>query len=130
VVIINPARLAPLLMLFQSPFPYTVIMSSAVAADTMIVLDAKAFAYGLGAYPKIRTSIDATLHYEESAPQPISTVGSPNVSAAPVRSTYQVASVALRLILDAAWVMRGSQIAFTYRRQLWATSSTATAISR
>jgi len=52
--------------------------------------------------PLFLASNVATIH-EESVPAAISTVGTPNVVAAPVRSLFQTNSWALRMMLDADW---------------------------
>src|SRR5262249_11087434 len=47
-----------------------------------------------------------TLLHTDATPTPISATGTPNTIAAPVRSLYQTDTIAMRLILPAAWTWR------------------------
>jgi hypothetical protein len=58
--------------------------------------------------PNFVTSNVATLHEENTTPLPISSAGTPNVVAAPVRSLFQTYTWALRMILDVDWVKLNS----------------------
>ena len=85
--------------------------SSAVAAA--------AFASGFGAIPKITTSKDAVVQMEDTAPAQLSTVGSPNVVSAPLRSVFQTNSIAVRVILNAAWTIRASNAVAWMQSVTW-----------
>jgi hypothetical protein len=61
---------------------------------------------GFSPTPRIDSSVEAVLHYEDTNPAQISTVGTPNVVAAPVRSAFQTDHIVLRVLLDCAWRMR------------------------
>ena len=82
-----------------------VVFSPNVPAKALIMLDAACFASAEGDVPDISTSKEALLHEEQDSPLPISTVGTPNTIAAPTRSTFQTATLALRLLQDVSWTM-------------------------
>jgi hypothetical protein len=82
--------------------------SRALAAGTIVAVNAAAFVSGFGSTPRIEASMEATFHAEDTSPLPISTAGSPNTVAAPVRSGYQTDTILIRAILFAAWTMRSS----------------------
>jgi HK97 family phage prohead protease/HK97 family phage major capsid protein len=88
----------------------TVITSTTVPAGMLIMLDAADFASVTGDTAQFDVSDVATLHEEDTAPLPIvgGTVQPPVIGsiAAPVRSLFQTASIAVRLLLDMNWTMR------------------------
>jgi HK97 family phage major capsid protein len=85
---------------------YPTIISSTIPAGTLILLDAADFVSVSGDEPRFEVSDQATLHFEDTTPQQIGTVGTPNVVAAPARSMFQTDSLALRMILPMNWIMR------------------------
>lgn len=82
--------------------------SIAIPDGTVICIAPAAFVSGFGAVPRIEAARDATLHLEDTTPLAISATGTPNTVAAPVISTFQSDSIALQVILDAAWTLRAS----------------------
>ena len=86
----------------------TVITSTTVPAGMLIMVDAADFASVTGDTAQFDVSDVATLHEEDTTPLPIGTAGSPAVVAAPVRSLFQTASIAVRLLMDMNWTMRRS----------------------
>lgn len=85
---------------------YPVIISSTVPSGMVILIDAADFMSVTGDDPRFDVSDQATLHYEDTSPAQISSVGTPNAVAAPVRSLFQTDSLALRMILPMNWGMR------------------------
>jgi HK97 family phage major capsid protein/HK97 family phage prohead protease len=85
---------------------YPVLTSATVTAGLVLLIDAADFFSATGDEPRFDVSDQATLHMEDTSPQQISTVGTPNVVAAPVRSMFQTDSIALRMLLDINWSMR------------------------
>ena len=83
-----------------------VIATTVLTAGTIVAVDAAAFASGFGSDPKVDVSENAAVHFEDTTPLAISTAGTPNTIAAPVRSAYQTDTHILRLILPATWVTR------------------------
>jgi hypothetical protein len=69
------------------------------------MIDAADFVSVLGT-PEFELSEQATLHMEDTTPLAIGTAGAPATVAAPTESMFQMAKVALRMLLDANWAMR------------------------
>lgn len=82
-----------------------VTASAALAAGTVIAIDAAALVSGFGDAPDVESSHDATLHMD-NAPAQVSTAGTPNVAAAPSQSMFQAGLIATRIILDVAFALR------------------------
>ncbi len=89
-----------------APIPVRQGAFSASTPGTVALVDAADFFTATGDEPRFDVSDQATLHMEDTAPQAIGTVGTPNVVAAPVRSLFQTDSLGLRMILDLNWTMR------------------------
>ena len=102
VYVTGPARKQKLQMLMPDLKP-PVLSSLAVPEDRIIAIDPRSLAHGFGPEPDIMASQYALLHMSDD-PLPISASG----VADPVRSTYQTATVAVRLILDIAFGKRRS----------------------
>jgi HK97 family phage prohead protease len=85
---------------------YPVVVSSTVPAGMIILINAADLMVVQGDTPKFDVSDQATLHFEDTTPLQISTPGSPNTVAAPVRSMFQTDSLALRMILPMNWAIR------------------------
>jgi hypothetical protein len=83
-----------------------VISTNALSAGTVIAVDAAAFASGFGAEPKIDIAENAAVHMDDATALELSTVGSPNTVAAPIRSAFQTDTHVLRIILQATWATR------------------------
>jgi hypothetical protein len=56
--------------------------------------------------PEITASAQVDLHFEDTTPVDIGTVGTPDIVAAPSKSMFQTDSIAFRMILKAAWGLR------------------------
>jgi hypothetical protein len=101
-IIANAAQVAGLRA--QGPL-VDLITTPVLSVGTVIAVDAGAFVSAIGPLD-ISATEGATLHMEGTTPLPYSTVGSPNVVAAPERDLWQTATLALRTILDADWSLR------------------------
>lgn len=86
-----------------------IIAAPSVPAKMLIMVDAANFASAEGDSPDIATSREAVLHEEDTTPLPIvgGTAQPPVIGsiAAPVRSMFSTACVALRLLQDVTWCM-------------------------
>lgn len=82
------------------------IVSGNVVNKTVIALDASDFVTVTGDTPEFDVSDQATLHMEDTAPLPIVGGGGTPVTASPVRSLWQTASIGVRMIWDINWAMR------------------------
>lgn len=85
---------------------YPVIQSPTVTAGMVILVDAADFVSVTGDEPLFDVSDQATLHMEDTTPLAISTTGTPNVVAAPVRSLWQTDTIGIRMILPMNWTLR------------------------
>ena len=85
---------------------WPIIDSGTVPLGTVVVIDAADFVAVGGDAPRFEISDQATLHFEDTAPEDIGTAGTPPVVAAPVKSMWQTDSLALRLILPTNWTIR------------------------
>lgn len=91
----------------------TVWPSLALPAGTVVGVEAAAFVSAFGAIPRIQASTETLLQMDDT-PGALSAVGTPNTVAAPIRSTFQTDTIALKCVLDAAWVMRApGRVAYT-----------------
>lgn len=81
---------------------WPVIVSTNVPDGTLILLDASEFATAANDTPQFRVSAEATLHMEDTNPEPIND-GTP---ASPVISLFQQDSYAVRMIQQMNWTMR------------------------
>lgn len=84
---------------------FTVVKSTRATAGRLIAVRVEDLATALGDAPRFEISTSATVHMEDSDPQPISTAGSPNVVAAPVRSFFQTDTMGVRMVMDINWKM-------------------------
>jgi hypothetical protein len=94
-----------------------IIDSGTVPVKTVILIDAADFVSVGGQGPRFEISDQATLHEEDTAPQPI-TGGTPS-PATPVRSLWQTDSLALRLILPLNWTIRRSGVVAWMANVTW-----------
>jgi hypothetical protein len=105
-IVASPAEAAKLLLWAAPGFPYPILSSGGLAAGTVMAVALPALAVAMDETPEIDVSASATLHFEDATPLQISTAGSPNTVAAPVRSGFQTAAVAVRIILGVSWTLR------------------------
>jgi hypothetical protein len=104
--IANPAQANMIPILREFPLPFPVWPTIQVPAGTVIGLDPKAFCSAFNPTPEISATAEGLLHFEDTTPQQIGTVGTPNVVAAPTQSLWQRDYVAVRLFLRCAWCWR------------------------
>jgi HK97 family phage prohead protease/HK97 family phage major capsid protein len=98
---------------------YPVITSSNVTADMMFLVDAADFVSVTGDTPRFDVSDQATIHLEDTTPLPISTTGSPNTVAAPVRSLWQTDTIGVRMLLDLNWGLRRTGVVAWTQTMTW-----------
>src|SRR5262249_31246337 len=78
-----------------------------LTAKTVVAVEPLAFASTLGAVPRIEISNQAVLHMETS-PAQISIAGTPAVVSAPLRSTFQTDTLAVKMTIGINWCLRQS----------------------
>ena len=113
VILASPVQALSMRVLVTGELDTPVIAAPILPVGTVIVLDASAFASGFGADAQIDIAEHALAHFEDTAPQQISTAGAPNTVAAPVRSAFQADFKVLRTILKVAYAMRAPALAYT-----------------
>jgi hypothetical protein len=106
VLICAPQQAASLKVWAGPKFDIPILTSAALAAGTIVAVEAPSFASGFSPIPEFSASIEAVLHEESAAPLPI--VDGASTLAAPVRSLWQTDIVALRTLLRVAFAMRAS----------------------
>lgn len=104
VFITSPARAAGA-KLHSMEISATILPSAVLPDDRVKAVDPRALAHGAGPAPEITAGMETLLHMSD-APANIGTAGSPATVAAPAQSAFQVAAVAMRMILDVAFVVR------------------------
>jgi len=85
---------------------FSPIVSTSIPVADIFLIDADDFLTATGDTPEFDLSEEAVLHMDDTSPLAISTVGSPNVVAAPAASMFQTAQVAVRMLLDITWATR------------------------
>jgi hypothetical protein len=108
VFVMSPGRrAAAVTRMLSQPATGTVLASLAVPPDQVIAVDPRSLVHSFGPIPDITASDDATIQFD-TAPVDIGVPGAPNVVAAPAKSLFQTAQIALRLLLDIAFAVRRS----------------------
>jgi len=97
---------------------YPVLQTTTATNDTMYLVDAADFATSQGA-PRFDISDSAVLHMEDTSPQQLASVATPNTVAAPMRSLYQTDSMAIRLIWDLDWVWKRQAVGAWITGMTW-----------
>ena len=105
VLIVNPVLAASLKCLAGPKFDYPILVSNAVAATSMIVIEPSSLVTCIDPTPEFRTSSETVIH-ESTVPLAVSAEGTPSTVAAPLRSLWQTDCTSLRMILRASWAMR------------------------
>lgn len=98
---------------------WPVIDSGTVPLHTMVAVDAADFVTTGGDGPRFDVSDVATLHEEDTNPQPLAAAGTPAVVAAPMRSLFQTDSIGLRMIQELNWLMRRTGMVAWVQNVTW-----------
>ena len=105
VFIASPAEAVKIAMRTDNSFRFDVFASSGLAAGIVVCLAVNGLAVAAG--EQTFSVSDATaLHMEDTTPLQIGTVAGPNTVAAPVRSLFQTATIATKLVFDLNWALR------------------------
>jgi len=108
VFVASPAQAAALKIWAGPKFDYPVLASAALAAGTVIAVEAGSFVSSFGPEPRFDTRDAAAIHMEDTTPQHIGTPGAPAYVAAPTRSLFQTDATSLRMILPCSWGLRAA----------------------
>src|SRR5262249_27284543 len=84
---------------------FEVLASLALADKTVIAIASNCLVSAIDPAPRFEVRDAATLHMETS-PAQISTVGTPNVVAAPMRSLFQTDAIGLKVRWEVRWAFR------------------------
>ena len=104
----NPVQAAALRLRGRTIFPYEIFATSALAPGVVVAVATNAVASALDPEPTIETGSEGTVVMQDTSPAAISTVGTPNAVAAPVRSLFQTDTLSLRLRFGVAWGLRNA----------------------
>jgi hypothetical protein len=107
------ASIATKIRTLAGPFFQDVVLSSAAIPDgEIIAVVPQGLACGYVGEVQVETSIAATLHFEDSAPLPIASVGTPNVVAAPTHGAFQQFLIAVKLRGRMTWAVQPNAVAY------------------
>jgi hypothetical protein len=119
IFIADPSTVAAIKAYAGSQWDYTVLPSLAVGPKTIIAVEGGSFCSAISAAPTFDLTNQATLHMEDTAPQQISAVGTPPTVAAPVRSLWQSATLALKATVGISFGMRATGHVQTITNVAW-----------
>jgi hypothetical protein len=108
IIIASPPQATALKIWAGPHFDIPVLPSAALAAGTIVAVEALSFASGFGSVPEFSTSKVTVLHMEDTSPSDIVS----GTAATPVKSTFQTDTVALKMVLWASWGMRAPHVAW------------------
>jgi Phage capsid family len=100
-------------------FPYEVLSSSGLADTVVVAIASNALVSAADPSPRVDVSGEGTLHFEDSAPLQIGTVGAPATVAAPTRNLFQNDLIGVRLIFEISWALRTSGALSWYTGVSW-----------
>jgi hypothetical protein len=113
ILITSPARVVAISMrLFQPPQNVTLLASSALTAGDVIVLSPQGLVSATGAAVSVETSRETVVHMSDTAAALVGKATPPPALAdiaTPQRSVFQTDSVALKLKLPVAWLLRDTR---------------------
>jgi hypothetical protein len=119
VYIMNPKQfVSAKLRLRQLGEQITIWPCPSLTAKTVVAIEPLAFASTLGSVPRIELSGQAVLHMETS-PAQISIAGTPNTVSAPLRSTFQTDTLAIKMTVAINWCMRQSGMVAVVNNVTW-----------
>jgi hypothetical protein len=85
-----------------------VLASGVLPEGRVIAIASPGLISALDPRPRFELSQSGALHMEDTSPQQLASVGTPNAVAAPIRSLYQTDTSALRLVMEVSWGLRTS----------------------
>jgi hypothetical protein len=113
IIVANPKQAIRLKLLAGPSFDYTVLSSSQIPDGRVIAIAASAVASGYSGIPSVEKRTNPAIHFEDTSPQNIATVGTPAaIVAAPTLSAFQSDMIALRVRTRVAWTAVAPGIAF------------------
>jgi hypothetical protein len=105
IILVAAPKQAISLRLRKNPdFPFEILSSAALSAGTVMAVAANAVVSVVDPAPKIETSTETVLNFDDSNPQNVSTNGT--LAQGSTRSVWQTSAVAVKLTLGVAWGLR------------------------
>jgi len=101
-LIMNPVQATTLSLLASPRFKIPILQSSSVPVGTVIAVESSSFVSAFDAVPEFDTADQMAIHMDDTAP------ANPIMSGQPMKSLWQVDSIALRMRVKASWGMRAS----------------------
>jgi hypothetical protein len=105
VIVASPAQAVTLALLAGPRFNFPILSTNALPAGTVAAFVPDAIAAAFEGAPEIATSQQVALHFEDVAPLPIGSPGSPSTVASPVRSAFQQDIIAIKCSARLAFVL-------------------------
>jgi Phage capsid family len=103
VLVSAPEQATSIKLRYLKPLDYPLLASAALPAGSVIAVAANALASAFGGLPTIEANSEAEIQFDD-APVAISTSG--GVIATPIGSLFQTDRVALKIRMQANWVLR------------------------
>jgi hypothetical protein len=104
VLIANPREAIKLRMLTTANFTNAVLGTPQVAAGTVIAVAPDGLMVGYSGAPEVESSIESTVHFEDTTPLPIATgAQGSGVLATPTKSAFQQDLIIIKLRARCAW---------------------------
>ena len=95
-IVASPAQWSALTLKAGSPPPFPILYSAGLADGDVVALALPALVIAMDEAPQISVSDTAVVHFEDTTPLQLGTIGTPNTVAAPSISLFQVDAVGLR----------------------------------
>jgi hypothetical protein len=105
VFIASPKQAAALKLRAGAQFTWPILSSPALAAGVVMAIETGGVVFGFSQIPEFEVSRHSALHMEDTSPAALNTGG---VTASPIRSLWQTATVAMRMSLRVAWSVRAT----------------------
>jgi hypothetical protein len=107
VFVCSPPQAGSLKLRAGAQWDYPVLSSPALAAGTVVCIEAGSFASGFSAIPEIDTTNAGALHFEDTTPLQLVSGAGPT-TASPIRSLFQTDASAIKMVLRCSWGMRAA----------------------
>jgi hypothetical protein len=107
VFVCSPAQAGALKLRAGAQWDFPILSSPALAAGTVVCIEAGSFASGFSAIPEIDVTNAGLLHLEDTTPLQLVSGAGPT-TASPIRSLFQTDASAIKMVLRCSWGMRAA----------------------
>jgi Phage capsid family len=108
IIIIAAPKQAAAIKMRQPNFPFEVLVSSGLTAGMVVAIASNCLVSAMDPAPRIEVGDQAAVHFEDTTPLAIGTVGAPPTVAAPTRSLWQAGLISVRIIFEVSWGLRSN----------------------